>query len=268
MFCISAWVSRFPICKGHQFKRLTTILIDKIGKARSTRIWRDHGSKRRRSLTRVNIGSLWNDRVRPHHVVVFVFEDMAVINVGLRCGDAGRQIIFRANGRELSGICFYRVLKAALGWVRWLHRPRRERCRIDPAGDAVWAAVGFLIGLLVEWRAPDHLELDEVVVERVRVAGHVDVNPVLNCPDLRRFCFRVLEVYRVQIQEPFGWLRADLIERDVARDGWTAEVGGASGQTRWNDAWSRLRNGSSDTELHHLRQLRCWICDWARRPVT
>jgi hypothetical protein len=78
---------------------------------------------RRQALARRSLLSLRlrNDREWPHHVVVLVFEDVAVINVGLRCGDAGWQIILRADGRELSGICFDCVLESALSRIRRLH---------------------------------------------------------------------------------------------------------------------------------------------------
>ena len=144
--------------------------------------------------------------------MVLVFEDVTVIDVRLRRGNAGRQIVLCTDGRELTGIGFDGVLEAALGRVRRVHRPGCKRCRINSAGDAIRAAVGLFIGFRVKWRSPDHLELDEVVVERVRVASQVDVHPILDCPDLRRFCYRILEVRHVQIQEPFGCLRADLID--------------------------------------------------------
>src|SRR4029453_18626259 len=71
----------------------------------------------------------------------------------------------------------------------------------------------------------------------------------------------------VQIQEPFHLFRIDLVKRDVACIDRTSQVSRAPGETRWNDAWARLRNRSSNTELHHLWQLRRWIRDWTRRSV-
>ena len=37
-----------------------------------------------------------------------MLEDVVVVDVGVRRGHAGRQIVLRADGRELSGVGFYR----------------------------------------------------------------------------------------------------------------------------------------------------------------
>jgi hypothetical protein len=103
---------------------------------------------------------LRNDRVWPHHVVILVLDDVAVVNVGLGRGDAIRQVVLRADGRELSGIGFDGLLEAALGRISRLHWSRSKRSRIDPTGDAIGTAVSGLIGLCVEGCAPDHLERD------------------------------------------------------------------------------------------------------------
>src|SRR4029077_17070953 len=126
------------------------------------------------------IDSSRNNRKWPHHVVVLVFDDMAVIDVGLRRSHACWQIILRANRGELAGICFHRVLEAALRWIRRPHRAGCEWSGIDATRHAIGTTISLLIGLHIERCSPDHLERNKVAVDWVRVSGHVDVNPVLN----------------------------------------------------------------------------------------
>jgi hypothetical protein len=57
----------------------------------------------------------------PHHVIILVFQNMAVVNLGLRRTNAGWEIILRPDCGELSGICVHRVFETALGRIR-LHR--------------------------------------------------------------------------------------------------------------------------------------------------
>ena len=42
------------------------------------------------------------DREWAHHIVVFVFEDMAVVHVVLRRSHTGRQVVLRAYRREVT----------------------------------------------------------------------------------------------------------------------------------------------------------------------
>ena len=76
-------------------------------------------------------------------------------------------------------------------------RSRRKGSWIDPTRHAVGTTISLLISLHIERCAPDHLERDKVAVHRVRVSGHVDVNPVLDCSNPRRLCYWGLEVHRV-----------------------------------------------------------------------
>src|SRR6266508_2872245 len=213
------------------------------------------------------IDSSRNNRECPHHVVVFMLDNVAVVNVGLRRTNAGREIILRPDRRELAWICFHRVFETALGRIRRLHRSRRKRSRIDSTGDAVRPAVRFLIRFYIERSPPHDLELHQVIMDRMRVPGHVDVNPVLNCPNLWHLSDRSLKVYCVQIERPLHLLRVDLIEGDIACVDGASKVGRAPGQTRRDSGWPGLSNRSSHAELHHLRQLRRWIRDRTRRPV-
>src|SRR6266542_2429205 len=210
---------------------------------------------------------LRNDGKWPHHVVILVLEDVAMIDVGLRRTNASREIILCPDRRELAGICFHRVFETALGRIRRLHRSRRKRSRIDSTGDAVRPAVRFLIRFYIERSPPHDLELHQVIMDRMRVPGHVDVNPVLNCPNLWHLSDRSLKVYCVQIERPLHLLRVDLIEGDIACVDGASKVGRAPGQTRRDSGWPGLSNRSSHAELHHLRQLRRWIRDRTRRPV-
>ena len=52
------------------------------------------------------------DDERPPHVVVFVLCDMAVIDVALRSGHAGGQLEPGADGGEVTGLAFDRILEA------------------------------------------------------------------------------------------------------------------------------------------------------------
>jgi hypothetical protein len=95
-----------------------------------------------------------NDRERPHRVVIFVLDDVAMVDVRLRCHHARRQIEFRANPGEVAGVGFDRVLKTALRRVGRFFWSRRKWTRIDPAGNAVRPAVGFFVGLSIERCSP------------------------------------------------------------------------------------------------------------------
>src|SRR5213083_2807751 len=129
------------------------------------------------------IDSSRNNRECPHHIIVLMLDDVAVINVGLRRGNASREVILRADCGELAWICFHRVFEPTLGWIRRLHRSRRKWSWIDAARHAVRTAVGFFISLRVERGPPDYLERDQVAMHRMGIPSHVDVNPVLDRPD-------------------------------------------------------------------------------------
>src|SRR4029450_2355527 len=79
------------------------------------------------------IDSSRNNRECPHHVVVLMLDDVAVVNVGLRRGNTTREIILRADCGELAWICFHGVFESAFGWIRRPHRSSRERGWFDPA---------------------------------------------------------------------------------------------------------------------------------------
>src|SRR4029450_13835698 len=106
-----------------------------------------------------------------------MLDDVAMVNVGLRRINAVREIILCPDPGELSRISFEHIFEAALGRISRPHRAGRKRSWIDPAGDATRAAVGGFICLRVKRCAPDHLERNEVVVDRMRVSSYLDVNP-------------------------------------------------------------------------------------------
>ena len=188
-----------------------------------------------------------------------MLDDVAVVNISLRRGHAGRQIEFCSDPREGPGVDLDSILEAAFRRVGGQHAPGRERRRIDPTGNAVRAAVCRLIGVDVEWRPPNHLEGDQVRVHWVGVSGHVDVDPVLHRPGRRiRILLTCLRESRsIQVQEPVSRLRGDLIEGDEARLQWVAEIGGAPGQAARDGCRARLGDPRSDPDLHHLRQGGC-----------
>src|SRR6266487_4704911 len=93
---------------------------------------------------------LGRDSEWPHHVVVFVLDDVAVVNVTLRRCHARRQIKFGADPGEIAGIGFHCVLETALGRFRRFLWSRRKWTRIVPASDSVGALEGLLVGLDVE----------------------------------------------------------------------------------------------------------------------
>ena len=49
---------------------------------------------------------------RPHHVFVLVLDDVAVVNISLRRGHAGRQIEFCSDPREVPGVDLDSILEA------------------------------------------------------------------------------------------------------------------------------------------------------------
>src|SRR6266496_1348908 len=79
---------------------------------------RSSSTETKNHIFSLGIERLRNDRIWPHHVIIFMLDDVAVIDIGLRRANAGRQIILRADCRELSGICFDGVLETALGRIR------------------------------------------------------------------------------------------------------------------------------------------------------
>ena len=58
------------------------------------------------------------DDEREHHVIVFMFDDVAVVDVGLGCGHAGWEVKLRPDRGEVAGIRLGRVLETALGRIR------------------------------------------------------------------------------------------------------------------------------------------------------
>src|SRR5438552_17884749 len=55
-------------------------------------------------------------------------------------------------------------------------------------------------------------------VHRVRVAGEIHIDPILDRADLRRLGRRaIFEMHAVEVEEPGDLSRIDLVERDVAR---------------------------------------------------
>ena len=101
--------------------------------------------------------ALWNSRnhrVWPHHVVVFVLDDVAVVNIFLRREHAHRQIEFGPDPGEIAGVGFDRVLKTALCRVGRFLWSRRKWTRIVPAGDSIRALEGLLVSLDVEGVRP------------------------------------------------------------------------------------------------------------------
>jgi hypothetical protein len=76
----------------------------------------------------------WRDRERPHHVVVLVFDDVAVVHVGLRRGDTGREAESGPDGEEVAGVRLNGVLEAPLVRRRRLYRPGREGVGSMPPG--------------------------------------------------------------------------------------------------------------------------------------
>ena len=107
-------------------------------------------------------GWLGLDGKGSHHVVVFVFDDVAVVDVSLRRGDSRGKVEFGADGCQVAGVDFDCDLEASFGRVGREHWAGRERGRVDSGGDAVWAFVGFLVGLGVERCPSDNLEGDEM----------------------------------------------------------------------------------------------------------
>ena len=82
-----------------------------------------------------------------------------------------------------------------------IHHGRFALKILRPEGrDAVRTAVLLLVGLGIERRPPDHLEGDQVVVDRVGVLGQVDVDPVLHRTHLRRLRRLFPEMHGVQVR--------------------------------------------------------------------
>ncbi len=172
-----------------------------------------------------------------------MLDDVAVVDVGLRSAHAGWEVESRPDGREVTGVGLDGVLVAALGRVGRLHRPGRERARVDSAGNAVGAFVGLLVCLDVKGRTADHLEGDQVHVHRMRVCGQVDVHPVLDCTHLGRLGhWPLVEVDAVQIQEPGRLVDVDLVQGDVARPYRVGQLGPAPRQARRDRTWAGLAN--------------------------
>src|SRR6476620_3128976 len=130
---------------------------------------------------------------RPHHIVVLMFDDVAVMHVSLRRDHACWQLEFRANRREISGIHLDGILEAARLRRGRKHRRSRERCWIDPARDAVRSGVRRLKCLGIEGRAADDLERYEMQVHRMCIAGEIDVYPVFDSALLWRFRSRTFD---------------------------------------------------------------------------
>src|SRR6266513_3211014 len=105
---------------------------------------------------------LGRDSDWPHLVVVFVLDDVAVVNVTLRRCHARRQIKLRADPSEIARIGFHCVLETALCRVGRFLWPRRKWTRIVPAGDSVRALEFLLVGLDVKRGPTYHLELDQM----------------------------------------------------------------------------------------------------------
>src|SRR6266487_4875644 len=118
---------------------------------------------------------LGRDGERPHHVVVFVLDDVAVMDIFLWCHHAGRQIEFGPDPGEIAGIGFDCFLKAALRRIGRLLWSRRKWTWIVPAGDSVRALKSLLVGLDVKRGPADHLEGNQMSVRRVSITRDVDI---------------------------------------------------------------------------------------------
>src|SRR5215467_14168147 len=68
----------------------------------------------------------------PHHLVVLVLDDVAVVYVALRGGHPFGQVELCADGGEVARVGLDGVLEAALAGRGPLHRAGRERLRTDP----------------------------------------------------------------------------------------------------------------------------------------
>jgi hypothetical protein len=115
--------------------------------------------------------SLSQHFVRPHHVVVFVLEDVAVEDVLLRPDRPWRQLEKRANPRHDSRVRRHGVLEAlVVGLTRQCVarvEGRRVRVRLSSRTRLLER---FQVGGDVDWATAQDLELRQVQMHRVRIS--------------------------------------------------------------------------------------------------
>ena len=131
----------------------------------------EYGAQQDVSFRRTALGI---DREGAHHVVVFVLDDVAVVDVGLRCSHPVWKFVSGSDRGEVAGVGFDRVFEAALGWVGWEHRAGREWCGVDVVD--VWHGYAQIerwhgSALGQGWTVADHVLTGLPLAERAGVAS-------------------------------------------------------------------------------------------------
>src|SRR5512132_3919484 len=97
----------------------------------------------------------------PHHVVVCVLDDVAMVGVRLGCRHSNGQIELCSNPREVTRVRLDGILESTLFGRGWFHRASGKGCGIEAAGHAVSGAVRGLVDLDVERCSTNDLERNQ-----------------------------------------------------------------------------------------------------------